>query len=124
MVVAITLLLAGAVALFVAAPLFTRVPLSEAVTRAAGLPLDEGRLRLLADLYDLETTFHAGRVAHRDYRRLRDEIERELAAVLRRIDAVEAAELEIAVEADRELGRRRGIATAAGVVDGPDGGAS
>ena len=89
-VIAVTALLAIGVALFVALPLLRDVP-RHAAPQGEDDGLTETRLRLLADLYDLDATFHAGRVSHRDFARLRSEVETDLSEVLRQIDAREAA---------------------------------
>lgn len=53
--------------------------------------LAEERQRLLADLYDLEQAFHAGRLSRRDHDRLRAEVGGDLALVLDQLERLGAA---------------------------------
>jgi hypothetical protein len=84
------------VALAIAALLVVVLPLiqgsrSAITTEAADDPIDEARVRLLADLDDAETAFHTGRLSHRDFTRVRAEIDAQLSEVLGRLDERERA---------------------------------
>lgn len=54
----------------------------------------EERQRLLADLYDLEQAFHAGRLSRRDYDRLRGEVSGDLSPILDELERLDAGEPE------------------------------
>ncbi len=79
--------------------LYIAVPLVRDLPPASNLDDDdpqqrlaEERQRLLADLYDLEQAFHAGRLSRRDHDRLRAEVGGDLALVLDELERLESTD--------------------------------